>query len=173
MMYHLRATFATTRRIIQQLLHDKRTIAIMFVAPILLISLLWWMFSDNETMFDSFGPALIGIFPFTVMFLIASITTLRERVTGTMERLLAMPIGKFDIIMGYAVAFGLFGAVQSLLTSSWSTVVFCTGRARVHTARRRARAACQRFCGDRVPSDSVYAPVYFSADYRLRAVRTT
>lgn len=118
MMYHVRATLATTRRIIQQLLHDKRTIAIMFVAPTLLISLLWWMFSDNEKMFDSFGPALIGIFPFIVMFLVASITTLRERVTGTMERLLAMPIGKFDIIMGYAIAFGLFGAIQSLLTSS-------------------------------------------------------
>ncbi len=90
----------------------------MFIAPTLLISLLWWMFSDNETMFNSFGPALIGIFPFTVMFLVSSITTLRERVTGTLERLLAMPIGKFDIIFGYALAFGLFGAIQSLLTSS-------------------------------------------------------
>ena len=118
MKYHIHVTFTTARRIIQQLLHDKRTIAIMFIAPTLLISLLWWMFSDNETMFNSFGPALIGIFPFTVMFLVSSITTLRERVTGTLERLLAMPIGKFDIIFGYALAFGLFGAIQSLLTSS-------------------------------------------------------
>ena len=117
-MYHVHATFATARRIIQQLAHDKRTIAIMFVAPTLLISLLWWIFSENETMFDMFGPALIGVFPFMVMFLVSSITTLRERVTGTMERLLVMPIGKFDIIFGYALAFGLFGAVQSLLTSS-------------------------------------------------------
>lgn len=118
MMYHLHLTYTTARRIIEQLLHDKRTIAIMFVAPTLLISLLWWMFSDNEKMFDVFGPALIGIFPFTVMFLVSSITTLRERVTGTMERLMTMPIGKFDIVLGYALAFGLFGAVQSLLTSS-------------------------------------------------------
>ena len=118
MMYHLRLTCTTARRIIEQLLHDKRTIAIMFVAPTLLISLLWWMFSNNEKMFDVFGPALIGIFPFTVMFLVSSITTLRERVTGTMERLMTMPIGKFDIVFGYALAFGLFGAVQSLLTSS-------------------------------------------------------
>lgn len=124
-MYHLTVTLTTTRRIIQQLLHDKRTIALMFLAPTLLISLLWWIFSENEHMFDLFGPALIGIFPFTVMFLIASITTLRERVTGTMERILTMPIGKFDIVFGYALAFGLFGAVQSLLTSS--VAIFALG----------------------------------------------
>lgn len=118
MMYHVSATFATTRRIIEQLTHDKRTVVLMFLAPSLLISLIWWVFSDNEKMFDMIGPALVGVFPFTVMFLVASITTLRERITGTLERLLAMPIGKFDIIFGYAIAFGLFGLVQSLITSS-------------------------------------------------------
>ncbi len=117
-MYHLRMTFVTAGRIILQLLHDKRTIALMFLAPILLISLLYWVFSDDKKMFDMFGPALLGVFPFSVMFLITSVTTLRERVTGTMERLLAMPIGKLDIILGYALAFGLFGAMQSLITSS-------------------------------------------------------
>jgi len=106
MMYHLRATFATMTRILQQLSHDKRTVGIMFLAPALLVSLIWWVFSDNEKMFNTIGPALVGIFPFTVMFLVASITTLRERITGTLERLLAMPIGKFDIIFGYAIAFG-------------------------------------------------------------------
>jgi len=118
MMYHLRATFATMTRILQQLSHDKRTVGIMFLAPALLVSLIWWVFSDNEKMFNTIGPALVGIFPFTVMFLVASITTLRERITGTLERLLAMPIGKFDIIFGYAIAFGIFGLVQSLITSS-------------------------------------------------------
>lgn len=125
MMYHVRATFATARRIIDQLGHDKRTVALMFLAPSLLISLIWWVFSDNTKMFDIFGPALVGVFPFTVMFLIASITTLRERMTGTLERLLAMPIGKFDIIFGYALAFGLFGLIQSLITSS--VAVFALG----------------------------------------------
>lgn len=118
MLYHIRAMAATVQRIVQQLFHDKRTIAIMFLAPTMLISLLWWVFSDNEKMFSAFGPALVGVFPFTVMFLVASITTLRERVTGTLERLLTMPVGKFDIIVGYAVAFGLFGLIQSLITSS-------------------------------------------------------
>jgi ABC-2 type transport system permease protein len=111
-------TFATTRRILQQLSHDHRTIALMLIAPCLLISLLWWVFSENEMMFDRVAPAMLGVFPFIVMFLVTSITTLRERVTGTLERLMAMPIGKFDIILGYAFAFGIFGIIQSLLTSS-------------------------------------------------------
>jgi ABC-2 type transport system permease protein len=117
-MYHLRTTFGTTKRILQQLSHDHRTIALMLIAPCILISLLWWVFSDNEATFDRVGPAMLGVFPFIVMFLVTSITTLRERVTGTLERLMAMPIGKFDIIIGYALAFGVFGVLQSLLTSS-------------------------------------------------------
>jgi len=117
-MYHVQTTFATTRRILQQLSHDHRTIALMLIAPSLLISLLWWVFSDNEMVFDRVAPAMLGVFPFIVMFLITSITTLRERVTGTMERLMATPIGRMDIILGYALAFGIFGILQSLLTSS-------------------------------------------------------
>lgn len=117
-MYHVRTTLATTKRILGQLSHDHRTIALMLIAPCLLISLLWWVFGENERMFDAVAPAMLGVFPFVVMFLVTSITTLRERVTGTMERLMAMPIGKFDVIIGYAIAFGIFGVIQSLLTSS-------------------------------------------------------
>ncbi|HWT40452.1 MAG TPA: ABC transporter permease [Dongiaceae bacterium] len=116
-MYHLHATFATTRRIIQQLLHDKRTIALMFLAPTLLMSLLWWVFSDNTKVFNTIAPAMLGVFPFVIMFLITSITTLRERTSGTLERLMTMRVGKGDIIMGYAVAFAIFGIIQSLITS--------------------------------------------------------
>ena len=116
-MYHARTTIATTKRILQQLAHDHRTIALMLIAPTLLISLLWWVFSDNERVFDQVAPAMLGVFPFIVMFLVTSITTLRERVSGTLERLMSMPIGKLDIILGYAIAFGIFGVVQSLLTS--------------------------------------------------------
>lgn len=117
-MYHLRATRATTWRIILQLLHDPRTILLMIAAPTLLISLLYWVFSKNTPLFDSFAPALLGVFPFITMFLVTSITTLRERTGGTMERLMATAIGKLDIIVGYAVAFMLFGIVQSVITST-------------------------------------------------------
>ena len=55
------------------------------------------------------------MFPFIVMFLVTSVTTLRERASGTLERLLAMPMGKLDFLLGYAIAFGLVAAVQSAL----------------------------------------------------------
>lgn len=117
-MYHLKLTLATTKRILQQLAHDHRTIALMLVVPSILISLLWWVFSDNERVFNSVGPAMLGVFPFVVMFLVTSITTLRERVSGTLERLMATPIGKLDVVLGYALAFSIFGILQSLLTST-------------------------------------------------------
>lgn len=118
MMYHTKTTLATTKRILQQLSHDHRSIALMLIAPTLLISLLWWVFSDNEAIFDSVAPAMLGVFPFIIMFLITSITTLRERNGGTMERLMTTRIGKLDIILGYGIAFSIFGALQSLITSS-------------------------------------------------------
>lgn len=117
-MYHLRATGATAGRILQQLLHDKRTIALMFLAPTILMALLAWVFSNNDRMFNAIAPALLGVFPFVIMFLITSITTLRERTGGTLERLMSMRISKADIIVGYALAFGVFGIVQSVITSS-------------------------------------------------------
>ena len=123
MTYHFLATFATTKRIIEQLLHDKRTIALMFLAPTLLMTLLWWVFSNNSKLFDAIAPALLGVFPFVIMFLITRITTLRERTGGTLERLMATRISKADIVFGYALAFSIFGIVQSLITTFVSVYV--------------------------------------------------
>ena len=116
-----------------QLRRDHRTAAMLLVLPCLLISLLWWMFKDSfGDPFDRFGPALLAMFPFIVMFLVTSVTTLRERSSGTLERLLAMPMGKLDFLLGYAVAFGLVAAVQALLavTVSASACSASTSRAR-------------------------------------------
>ena len=111
-----RITFAVATRVLTQLRRDPRTIALMLVVPCVLISLLWWMFKDSfGDPFNHIGPALIAMFPFTVMFLVTSITTLRERASGTLERLLAMPMGKLDFLLGYAIAFGVMAALQALL----------------------------------------------------------
>jgi len=111
-----RITFAVATRVLTQLRRDPRTIALMLVVPCLLITLLWWMFEDSfGDPFNRFGPALIAMFPFTVMFLVTSVTTLRERSSGTLERLLAMPMGKLDFLLGYAIAFGLVAALQAVL----------------------------------------------------------
>jgi ABC-2 type transport system permease protein len=87
----------------------------LLVLPCLLITLLWWMFQDSEAVFDRLGPGLLALFPVTIMFLVTSVTTLRERSSGTLERLLAMPMGKLDFLLGYAIAFGVVAAVQSAL----------------------------------------------------------
>jgi ABC-2 type transport system permease protein len=92
--------------VLTQLRRDHRTAAMLLVLPCLLITLLWWMFKDSPVRFDRLGPALLAMFPFIVMFLVTSVTTLRERVSGTLERLLAMPMGKLDFLLGYAIAFG-------------------------------------------------------------------
>ncbi len=111
-----RITAAIAARVLTQLRRDHRTLAIMLVLPCLLITLLWWMFDDLPgNTFDRLGPALLAMFPFIVMFLVTSVTTLRERSGGTLERLLAMPMGKLDFLFGYALAFGLVAAVQSAL----------------------------------------------------------
>ncbi|HSX34766.1 MAG TPA: ABC transporter permease [Candidatus Saccharimonadales bacterium] len=112
-----RRTLATARRVLQQLHHDKRTIGLIFVVPLVLLGLLAWIYNQTPQVFDSIGPALLCIFPFVVMFLITSITTLRERSGGTLERLLAMPMGKLDILLGYAISFGLLAIVQATLAT--------------------------------------------------------
>ena len=111
-----RITTAIAARVLTQLRRDHRTLAMLLVLPCLLITLLWWMFNGTEnSIFDRVGPALLAMFPFIVMFLVTSVTTLRERSSGTLERLLSMPMGKLDFLVGYALAFGLVAAVQSAL----------------------------------------------------------
>ena len=111
-----RILLAVTMRVLTQLRRDRRTAAMLLVLPCVLITLLWWMFHDLPGgLFDRFGPGLLAMFPFIVMFLVTSVTTLRERSSGTLERLLAMPMGKLDFLGGYAVAFGLVAAVQAAL----------------------------------------------------------
>jgi ABC-2 type transport system permease protein len=119
-----RITFAVAARVLTQLRRDHRTAAMLLVLPCLILTLLWWMFQDASggLGFDSLGPPLLSLIPFIVMFLVTSVTTLRERSSGTLERLLAMPTGKGDFLGGYALAFGLVAAVQSVLA-----VLLCFG----------------------------------------------
>jgi ABC-2 type transport system permease protein len=108
-------TFATAKRVIAQLLHDPRTIALMLVVPCLLIVLLKYMFDGQPQVFNTIAPMILGIFPLLMMFLITSIATLRERRTGTLDRLMTMPISKLDFIFGYALAFAVLGLVQAVV----------------------------------------------------------
>ena len=116
-------TFATAGRVLRQLSHDPRSIVLMLVAPSLLVGLFAWLFSEQEGVFDQFGGPILGLFPFIVMFLITSITTLRERRSGTLERLMTTPIGKADFIVGYGLAFGLMATLQAAITVTFAVWV--------------------------------------------------
>ena len=119
---NVRLTVATSTRVLQQIRHDRRTLALLLIVPCVLMGLLAWIY-QNTPVFDEIGAPLLGMFPFLIMFLVTSIATLRERQSGTLERLLTMPLGKADLIGGYAVAFGLLAALQAVIASSFALLV--------------------------------------------------
>jgi ABC-2 type transport system permease protein len=105
---------ATARRVLTQLRHDPRTIAMMVAVPAVLMILLRYVLSDAAVL-NRVAPEYIGVFPFVIMFIVAAITTQRERARGTLERLMAMPLGKLDLLAGYGIAFGLMACAQVTL----------------------------------------------------------
>lgn len=115
----MKRTLATTGRVLAQVRHDPRTIALMLIVPSLLIGLIAWIFTDTAA-FSRIGPAMIALFPFVVMFLVTSIATLRERRSGTLERLLSMPLAKGEFIFGYALAFTLVAILQTMIAVSFA-----------------------------------------------------
>jgi len=112
-----RKTLATTHRVLRQLGHDRRTLALLFVVPPMLLTIIKYAFQSEPSKFNQLGPMLLGIFPMVMMYLVASIATLRERTNGTLERLMTMPAGKLDFILGYAAAFSLVALVQATISA--------------------------------------------------------
>jgi ABC-2 type transport system permease protein len=106
-----RVTLATARRVASQLRHDPATLALLLLVPPLLVALMRYLF--GALVFDLLGAALLGVVPFIVMFAVTAVAMLRERTTGTLERLMVMPAGRLDILGGYALAFGTVALVQS------------------------------------------------------------
>jgi ABC-2 type transport system permease protein len=111
----LRITLATAARLLQQIRHDPRTVALLLVVPALLLVLLRYVFDAQPDVFQSLGAPLCGLFPFIVMFLVTSISMLRERTTGTLERLMTLPLAKLDVLAGYGLAFGTIAALQAIV----------------------------------------------------------
>jgi ABC-2 type transport system permease protein len=117
-----RLTLATAARVLRQIRHDPRTIGLLVVVPCVLMGLLAWIYLDTPV-FDRVGAPLLGVFPFIVMFLVTSIATLRERRSGTLERLLTLPLGKADLLGGYALAFGALAALQAVVATGFAVGV--------------------------------------------------
>ena len=113
-----RITLAVALRVLRQLRHDPRTIALILVVPCALELILQQLFGRDSPVFQQVGAPLLGLFPFVTMFLVTSITMLRERTSGTLERLMTMPLHKVDLLAGYGIAFGLLAIVQATLVSA-------------------------------------------------------
>lgn len=116
-------TLATSGRVLSQLRGDHRTVALIMLLPCLLIGLIAWMFHDQPQVVDQFGPMLVGLFPLIVMFLVTSVATLRERQSGTLERLMTTPIRKGDFVAGYGLAFATLALVQALVVVGFAVLV--------------------------------------------------
>ena len=113
-----RVTGATALRVLQQLRHDPRTVALVLFVPPALITLFHYVLSGQPETFDRIGGPMVGIFPFTSMFVVTSIAMLRERTTGTLERLMTLPLAKLDLLVGYGIAFALVAVLQACITAS-------------------------------------------------------
>jgi ABC-2 type transport system permease protein len=114
----IRITLATAGRVLRQLRRDHRTLALVLFVPTLLITLFKYVFEGQDATFDRVGPPMVGIFPFVTMFLVTSIAMLRERTTGTLERLMSMPLAKLDLLLGYGLAFAAVAVVQASLAAA-------------------------------------------------------
>jgi len=112
------AAAATAARVLTQLRRDPRTIALLLLVPVGLVTLLKYVFDGEPLVFQRVGGPLLGLFPFISMFVVTSITMLRERSSGTLERLLTLPLAKLDLLLGYGAAFALVAAVQAALVSA-------------------------------------------------------
>ncbi|HEX9896506.1 MAG TPA: ABC transporter permease [Dehalococcoidales bacterium] len=102
-------------RIIKQIVRDRRTLALITVVPIVVMTLIWLSFPDVPGMLDYIAPALLATLALFFGFLLTGISFLRERSQGTLERLMASPVSRQDIVLGYLLGFFLFALLQTLI----------------------------------------------------------
>ncbi len=111
---------ATGGRVLRQLRHDPRTVAMLLAVPLVLMTLLRLIYDQDLPEFDAVGAPLLSLFPLFTMFLVTSVAILRERTTGTLERLLSTRLRKLELLGGYGFAFGLAAVVQAALAVAFS-----------------------------------------------------
>lgn len=119
--HHRLYPFTTVLRIAAQLRGDPRTVALVLVVPALLLILLYYVFVDAPTppghspAFDRIGPTMLAVLPMMLMFIVTSVVMLRERTSGTLERILTTPLSKTNLIGSYAMVFGVLASLQALI----------------------------------------------------------
>jgi ABC-2 type transport system permease protein len=102
-------------RIFNQVIRDHRTFALIMVVPIVVMTLIWLSFPKELGMLDYIAPALLATLALFFGFLLTGISFLRERSQGTLERLMASPVSRADIVIGYLLGFFAFALTQTLI----------------------------------------------------------
>lgn len=108
-------TLAIANRIIQQMVRDRRSLALLFIAPLVVMALVGFTFTDKREVLDRVAPALLAVFALFFTFIFTGVSFLRERSQGTLERLMTTPVGRWDILIGYLVGFLLFATIQTVV----------------------------------------------------------
>ena len=106
--------FTIAGRVIRQLMRDRRTMALIIIVPIVVMTLIGLSFPE-EGVLDYIAPALLATLALLFSFLLTGISFLRERSQGTMERLMASPLSRLDIVVGYLFGFFIFALTQTLI----------------------------------------------------------
>ena len=107
--------FAISSRLIRQLIRDRRTIALIVIVPIVVMSLITYAMPSGTGVLDRYAPALIVTMSLFFTFLLTGISFLRERSQGTLERLMASPVSRLDMVLGYIFGFFIFALAQVLI----------------------------------------------------------
>ena len=87
----------------------------MVVVPLLVITLIGLSFPKESNTLDRVAPALLATLALFFSFLLTGISFLRERSQGTMERLMASPVSRLDVVIGYLFGFFIFALTQTLV----------------------------------------------------------
>lgn len=114
-MISMGRSLAIALRIVRQVRRDHRSLALIIVAPVVVMSLVGFSFFERREILDNVAPALLAVFAFFFVFILTGVSFLRERAQGTLERLLTTPVSRADILLGYLLGFLLFATVQTLV----------------------------------------------------------
>lgn len=106
--------FTIANRILNQLIRDRRTIVLLIVVPLVIASIVGVSIPDKKIL-DYIAPAVLAVLILFFGFLLTGISFLRERSQGTLERLMASPVSKLDIVGGYLLGFLLFAVLQTMI----------------------------------------------------------
>jgi ABC-2 type transport system permease protein len=76
--------------------------------------------SPDADVVDHLAPVFLGFFAYFFVYVLTGISFLRERIGGTLERLLATPVSRGEIVLGYSLGFGLFATIQVVVLLAWT-----------------------------------------------------